>query len=98
MVGVIVLPRKYCPSSTTKGFSTTTLMRIMALLSGRMDDPLHINREKIRVSQVLIDILGFKGRVKFGWSPHHKALNRNTVRTRIIKPCARTLELLLLVL
>jgi len=72
MVGDIcsrsALPRKYCPSSTTKGFSTTTPMRIMALLGGRVDDPLHINREKIEISQVFIEILGFKGSLKFGRS------------------------------
>ena len=55
-----VLPRKYCPSSTTKGFSTTSLMRIMALLCDRVCDPLHTNREKIKKSQVLTESLGFK--------------------------------------
>ena len=64
MVGDIcsrsVLPRKYCPSSTTKGFSTTTLMRIMALLDDRVNDSLHTNREKIKISQFFIEILGFK--------------------------------------
>ena len=43
-------------------------MRIMALLGGRVDDPLHINREKIEISQVFIEILGFKGSLKFGRS------------------------------
>jgi len=41
-------------------------MRIMALLGGRVCDPLHINREKIEISQVFIEILGFKGRSKSG--------------------------------
>ena len=73
MVGDIcslsALPRKYCPSSTTKGFSTTTTpIRIMALLGGGVGDPLHINREKIEISQVLIEMLGFKGGLKFGRS------------------------------
>ena len=35
-------------------------MRIMALLSDRVDDTLHTNRAKIEISQVLIEILGFK--------------------------------------
>ena len=43
-------------------------MRIMALLGGRAGDPLHINREKIEISQVFIEILEFKGRSKFGRS------------------------------
>jgi len=62
------LPRKYCPPSTTKGFSTTTPMRIMALLGDKGDDSLYINREKIKISQVFIEILGFKDRKKFGRS------------------------------
>ena len=41
-------------------------MRIMALLGGRVCDPLHINREKIEISQVFIETLGFKGRSKSG--------------------------------
>ena len=64
MVGDIcsrsVLPRKYCPSSTAKGFSTNTLMRIMALLGDRVSDPLHTNREIIEISQLFIEILGFE--------------------------------------
>ena len=72
MVGDIcsrsTFPSKYCPSSTAKGFSTTSPMRIMALLGGRVCDPLHINREKIEISQVFIEILGFKGRSKSGRS------------------------------
>ena len=43
-------------------------MRILALLGGRVDGPLHINREKIEISQAFIEILGFKGRLKFGRS------------------------------
>jgi len=43
-------------------------MRIMALLGDRVGDPLHTNREKIEISQVLIEILGIKGRLKFGRS------------------------------
>jgi len=34
-------PRKYCPSSPTRGLSTTSLMRIMAPLGDRVGDPLH---------------------------------------------------------
>jgi len=72
MVGDIcsrsTLPSKYYPSSTAKGFSTTSPMRIMALLGGRAGHPLHLNREKIEISQVFIEILGFKGRSKFGKS------------------------------
>ena len=70
MVGDIcsrsTLPSKYCPSSTAKGFSTTNPMKIMALLGGRAGDPLHINREKIEISQVFVEILGVTGRSKFG--------------------------------
>ena len=36
-------------------------MRIMALVGDRIGDPLHTNREKIEISQVFIEILGFKG-------------------------------------
>ena len=39
------LPRKYCLSSTTKGFPTTTSMRIMALLGGGAGGPLRVDRE-----------------------------------------------------
>ena len=49
-------PRKYGQSSTTKGFSTTSLMRIMALLGDRLGDSLYTNREKIEISQVFIEI------------------------------------------
>jgi len=35
-------------------------MRIMALLGDRVGDTLHTNREKIEISQVFIEILGFK--------------------------------------
>ena len=35
-------------------------MRIIALLGDRVGDPLHTNREKIEISQVLIEILGFE--------------------------------------
>jgi len=49
-------PRKYGRSSTTKGFSTTSLMRIMALLGDRLGDSLYTNREKIEISQVFIEI------------------------------------------
>ena len=51
------LPRKYCPSSTTKGLSTTSLMRIMALSGDRVGDPLHTNRGKIEIFPVF---MGFK--------------------------------------
>ena len=40
-------------------------MRIMTLLGGRVDGYLHINREKIEISQVFIEILGFEGGSKF---------------------------------
>ena len=52
------LPRKYCPSSTTKGFSTTSLMIIMALY--RVGDPLPTNREKIEISRAFMETLVFK--------------------------------------
>jgi len=56
----VFLPRKYCSSSTTKGFSTTSLIRIVALLGDRVGDSLHVNREKIEISQVFIEIWEFK--------------------------------------
>ena len=49
-------PRKYGRSSTTKGFSTTSLMRIMALVGDRLGDFLYTNREKIEISQVFMEI------------------------------------------
>jgi len=49
----------------------------MALLGGRVGGPLHINREKIEISQVFIEILGFKGGSKFVWS-------KGNVRGRLI--------------
>jgi len=49
-------PRKYGRSSTTKGFSTTSLMRIMALLDDILGDSLYTNREKIEISQVFMEI------------------------------------------
>lgn len=54
--------RIHCPSSNTKGFSTTTPMRIMALLSDRVGDPLHINREKMGISHVFIETRGLEAR------------------------------------
>ena len=56
--GWSTLPRKYCP--TMKGFSTTSPMRIMALLGDIMGDSLHINRDKIEISHELMEILGFE--------------------------------------
>lgn len=52
------LPRKHCPSSITKGFLPTSLMRITALLSDKLvgNSP-GTNREEIEISQVLIEIL-----------------------------------------
>jgi len=35
-------------------------MRIMVPLGDRVGDPLHTNREKIEISQVFIELLGFK--------------------------------------
>jgi len=52
-------------------------MRTMALLGGRTGDSLHINREKIEISQVFIELLGFKGRSKFG-------RNEGNIRDRLI--------------
>jgi len=49
----------------------------MALLDGRVGGPLHINREKIEISQVWIEILGFKGGSKFSRS-------KGNVRGRLI--------------
>ena len=35
-------------------------MRIMALLGDRVGDPLHVDRGKIEISQVFMEVLGFK--------------------------------------
>jgi len=56
---------------TTKGFSTISLIRItgMALLCDRVGDTLHTNntnREKIEISQVFMELLGFKVVVSAG--------------------------------
>jgi len=50
------LPRKYSSTSIPKGFSTTTPMRIMALFDDRLGGSLYINREKIKISQVFMEI------------------------------------------
>lgn len=58
-----MLPRKYCPSSAT------SLMRLMALLGDRVDDPLHTNERKYK-SQVFVQTLGLKiwlGRRVISW-------------------------------
>jgi len=52
-------------------------MRIVALLGGRVGGPLHINREKTEISQVFMEILGFKGGSKFSRS-------KGNVRERLI--------------
>jgi len=49
-------PRKYGPTSIAKGFSTTSPIRIMALLGDRLGDYLHTNRGKIEISQVFMEI------------------------------------------
>ena len=59
------LPRKYCHSSAAKGVSTTSLMRIMALLGDRVGGPLHTDRGEVDISQVFMiisymEILRFK--------------------------------------
>ena len=48
-------PRKY-GRSTAKAFSTTSLMRIIALLGDRLGDSLYTNRKKIEISQVFMEI------------------------------------------
>lgn len=53
------LSGKYCP------FPTTTRMRTMAPSSDRVDGPPYIDREKIRISQTFMEILGFGSRLKF---------------------------------
>ena len=50
------LPGKYGPSSNPKGFSTTSPMRIMALLGDSLGDSLRTNRGKIEISQVFMII------------------------------------------
>ena len=35
-------------------------MKIMALLDGIVDDPLHFNREKIGIPKVFMEIVGFR--------------------------------------
>ena len=37
----------------------------LALLGDGVDDPLHINRERIGISQVFMEVLGFGSRSKF---------------------------------
>jgi len=54
------VPGKYAPSSIPKGFSTPSPMRIMALLGDGLGDSLHTNRGKIEISQVFMEIKGFK--------------------------------------
>ena len=49
-------PRKYGLTSIAKGFSTTSPITIMAPLGDRLGDYLHINREKIEISQVFMEI------------------------------------------
>jgi len=49
-------PRKYGPTSIAKGFSTTSPIRIMALLGDILGDYLHTNRGKIEISQVFMEI------------------------------------------
>ena len=53
---------------STKGFSTISLIRItgMALLCDRVGDTPHTNREKIEISQVFMELLGFKVVVRAG--------------------------------
>jgi len=55
--------RKRCPSSTIKGFSITTPMGAVALLGGRVDNPLSIGGDKIGISQAFIEILGFRSMI-----------------------------------
>ena len=59
-LGLEYFAKKILSSSTMKGFSTTSLMRIMALLGDIMGDSLHINRDKIETSHELMEILGFE--------------------------------------
>lgn len=59
---------KYCLTSTTKRFSTISLIRIVALLDGRVDDVLHISREKIGISQIFMGIWGSAVGQNFGGS------------------------------
>jgi len=68
LVSRSTVPRKYCPCLTTKGFSTISLIRItgMALLCDRVGDTLHTNREKIEISRVFMELLGFKVVVRAG--------------------------------
>ena len=49
-----------------EGFSTTTPRRIiaLALLCGRMDDPLHVDGGDVGISQAFVEILGLVGRPK----------------------------------
>ena len=59
------MPGEHCLTLTTKGFPIITLMGIMALLCDRVDDPLHINREKTIVSHFFIKISGFRSGSNF---------------------------------
>lgn len=46
-------------------------MEIIALSSGRVDDPLHIGRDKIGIPQIFMEIFGFRSRLKFCRSRVH---------------------------
>ena len=53
---IILGLEKYSLTLIAKGFLTTSLIRIMALLGDRMGDYLHTNRGKIEISQVFMEI------------------------------------------
>ena len=57
-----VIARVLCQESIaqlqpSKGFSTTTLMRIVASLDSRVNGSLHVSEENIGVSRVSMEIL-----------------------------------------
>jgi len=70
------LQGKYCPSSTTRGFSTISIMRIKVLPGDRVGDPLHTDSFKggVGASQVFMEILGFKVGKNFGRSKRRSGI------------------------
>lgn len=65
LCGRSTVPGEHCLALTTKGFPTIALMGIMTLLCDRVDDPLHINREKTIVSHFFHQDIGVQKWVKF---------------------------------
>ena len=54
------MPRKHCSTSTLKTISAVSLMRIAALLDGKVDDSLYISEEKIGIQRISMEMLDFR--------------------------------------